>query len=165
MSPEIVTINLWATHFLLRSVGGVNCYLVKTDAGYVLIDTGIHAKRAALIQALENVGCKPGNLRLIIITHGDLDHTGNCAYLRAKYNTLVAIHRSESEAVERANMALNRGNLGTIAQLILSFLSLLSKSDRFKPVSMLRRWTVFPSMVLMPESWIFQDTQRDPLES
>ena len=38
-------------------------------------------------EAFENAGCKPGDLKLVIITHGDLDHTGNCAFLQNKYRT------------------------------------------------------------------------------
>ena len=59
-----------------------NCYLLLTENGYVLIDTGRKSKRKKLEQELISAGCKPGNLDLIILTHGDFDHTGNCAYLR-----------------------------------------------------------------------------------
>ena len=38
MSHDIKTINLWVASFLLKGAGGVNCYLVKTDTGYILID-------------------------------------------------------------------------------------------------------------------------------
>jgi hydroxyacylglutathione hydrolase len=134
MSQEIKTIHLWDKHFLLRGFGGVNCYLVKTDAGYFLIDTGFHARRANLVQELDRAGCKPGNLKPILITHGDLDHTGNCAYLRKKHGTEIAAHHNEAEAVESGNMALSRKSKpGLIAGTLLSFFSLLSKSDRFKP--------------------------------
>jgi hydroxyacylglutathione hydrolase len=71
----------------------VNCYLVKTvDGGYVLVDTGISWKRRSIEKALAGAGCEPGNLRLVIITHGDVDHAGNCAYLRDKYGAKVALH-------------------------------------------------------------------------
>ncbi len=95
--------------FPLKGAGGVNCYLVESAIGYILIDTGFHPKRTELLKELDRAGCKPGNPRLIIITHGDLDHTGNCTYLREKYGAKIAIHRSESEAVERADMASRSG--------------------------------------------------------
>lgn len=50
MPQDIKTINLWGTSFLLRGAGGVNCYLVKIDTGYILIDTGFHAKRTDLVK-------------------------------------------------------------------------------------------------------------------
>ena len=99
---EITTINLkWL--FV-----DVNCYLVKTGDGYILIDSGLSNRRANLEKALENAGCKPGNLKLIIITHGDVDHIGNCAYLREKYGVKIAVHPGESRAVEYGDMLSNR---------------------------------------------------------
>jgi hydroxyacylglutathione hydrolase len=82
-------------------LGNVNCYLIKTDASYVLIDTGSSNKRSDLVRELKSSGCEPGDLKLIIITHGDFDHTGNCAYLREKFSTKVTIHHDDSGMVER----------------------------------------------------------------
>lgn len=93
MLQEIKTINF----------GGVNCYLVKTGDGYVLIDTGIPTKRTSLEKELASAGCQPGNLKLIVLTHGDYDHAGNAAYLREKYGTKIAMHNSDSGRVERGD--------------------------------------------------------------
>ncbi|RLI67201.1 hypothetical protein DRO91_10540, partial [Candidatus Heimdallarchaeota archaeon] len=30
-----------------------------------------------LERELEKAGCKPGDLKLVVLTHGDFDHTGN----------------------------------------------------------------------------------------
>jgi hydroxyacylglutathione hydrolase len=81
MQQEIKTITL----SLPYKLGSVNCYLVKIDGGYVLIDTGSSNRRSELESALESAGCKPGNLKLIVITHGDFDHVGNTACLREKF--------------------------------------------------------------------------------
>lgn len=79
------------------SLDGTNCYLVKTDSGYILIDTGFPFQRSNLEKALEKEGCKPGNLKLIVVTHGDIDHTGNCAFLREKYKVKIAVHEGDTE--------------------------------------------------------------------
>jgi hydroxyacylglutathione hydrolase len=104
MREEIVTITFPLPHRL----GTVNCYLVKTAAGFILIDTGFSKARAALQQALEKTGCRPGNLSLILITHGDGDHTGNAAWLRDTYGSKIAVHRLESIALESGDGALSR---------------------------------------------------------
>lgn len=123
MPKEIYTISL----------GGVNSYLIKTgDDSFVMVDTGFRMKRSSIEKELKRVGCKPGNLRLIIITHGDFDHTGNAAYLRKKYGTKIAMHPGESEAVEHGDMLLSRKNRPFLSMIILSLFR-LSKSDRFKP--------------------------------
>ena len=98
MKQEIKTINL----------GGVNCYLVKANDGYILIDTGFSSKRAYLEKELESAGVMPGNLKLIILTHGDSDHADNCAYLREKYGVKIAMHFDDSGMVEHGDMTWNR---------------------------------------------------------
>jgi len=107
-----------------------NCYLLMIENGYVLIDTGRKSKRRKLEQELIDGGCKPGNLDLIILTHGDFDHTGNCAYLREKYDTKIAMHRYDIGMVEYGDMFWNRqtGNI-----LIKKLVNLLFKIRRFKP--------------------------------
>jgi glyoxylase-like metal-dependent hydrolase (beta-lactamase superfamily II) len=62
----------------------VNCYLVKTPDGYILVDTGYSNQRIKIEKALDEEGVQPGNLKLILLTHGDFDHTGNSAYFREK---------------------------------------------------------------------------------
>jgi len=98
MSAEICPIRL----------GFVNCYLVKTGDGFILVDSGMRSSRAALEKALINTGCFPGNLKLIVITHGDIDHTGNGAYLRQKYRTKIAMHRDDASMVENGEMRPKR---------------------------------------------------------
>ena len=61
-------------------MGRVNCYLIRTAAGHVLIDTGGSNARKELHRELESAGCTPGSLKLVILTHGDFDHIGNAAY-------------------------------------------------------------------------------------
>ncbi|MFC1921333.1 MBL fold metallo-hydrolase [Chloroflexota bacterium] len=123
MSQEIKPIEL----------AGVNCYLIKTDDGYVLIDTGFSFGRGGLKKALEKEGCRPGNLKLIIITHGDFDHTGNCAYLQKKYGTRIAVHSGESEVIETGDMTLSRKQKqGLFARKLLRFFGLIVYS-RFEP--------------------------------
>jgi len=103
----------------------VNCYLVKTGTGFILIDTGVYFQRGALKRALKSADCQPGNLKLIIITHGDFDHTGNCAWLCKTYGTKIAMHRSEAGAAEKGDMHANRKTRrGIIAKMIFSVLSL-----------------------------------------
>jgi glyoxylase-like metal-dependent hydrolase (beta-lactamase superfamily II) len=90
------------------NLGGVNCYLLSAGDGYVLIDTGLSGRKAQLAKSLESEGCRPGNLKLILLTHGDSDHTGNCAFLRGKYNCKIAMHNSDLGMVECGDMSFNR---------------------------------------------------------
>jgi hydroxyacylglutathione hydrolase len=115
MPQEIRTINL-----------GVNCYLVKTGDGYVLIDTGFSAKRVGLEKRLESAGCRAGNLNLIILTHGDSDHADNGAYLRDKYHAKIAMHAADAGMVERGDMSWNRKAQPDKVDIIFRLIGLLA---------------------------------------
>lgn len=118
------------------SRGMVNCYLVSTDSGYFLIDTGLASKRAEIDKEIENAGCRSGNLVLIIVTHGDYDHAGNAAYFRQKYGARIVIHPAESIAVEKGDMLLNRKRMTffkrMLARMVIPVVTKLRTFDRFK---------------------------------
>ncbi|MBN1161652.1 MAG: MBL fold metallo-hydrolase [Dehalococcoidales bacterium] len=88
----------------------VNCYLLKTGDTYFMVDAGVSFYRGGLKKALKQAGCRPGDIKLVMITHGDYDHTGNCAYLQKKYGARVAVHKSEAGALERGDMFAGRKN-------------------------------------------------------
>ena len=128
MTLEIKTIS---THLILNNY--INCYLVKTDTGFILIDPGRASKRTKLEKELESAGCQPGNLKLIVLTHGDFDHTGNAAYLRKKFGTRIAMHYDDSGMAERGDMFWNRKNPNVLIRIMFDLFFGLRKSDRFKP--------------------------------
>ena len=94
------------THITRIESSGVNCYLVKTKEGFILIDTGYAKDRDIIDAALAKAGCD--SLNLIILTHGDFDHVGNCAYLRKKFSCKVAMHADDVGMVEKGDMFWNR---------------------------------------------------------
>jgi glyoxylase-like metal-dependent hydrolase (beta-lactamase superfamily II) len=113
---------------------GANAYLLKTETGCFLIDTGIAKKRAQLEKELREAGCQPGDLKLIIITHGHLDHLGNTAYLREKYGAKVAMHEGDYGMVESGDMFVDtRG--GVLVGLVGLLMKILGLSDyeKFTP--------------------------------
>ena len=104
MAPEIKTICL----ALPLRLGTVNCYLAKTTSGYVLIDTGPSNRRADLEAKLARAGCTPGTLDLILLTHGDFDHTGNAAYLAKTFDVEIAMHAGDWGMAQRGDMFAGR---------------------------------------------------------
>ena len=129
MQQEIKTISL----SLPYKLGTVNCYLIKTKTGYILVDAGCSKQRTHLDSQLESAGCKPGNLKLIILTHGDFDHAGNCAYLRERYGAKIAMHLDDSGMVEYGNMFWNRKKGNIVMRMIAPILFGFGKSKRFNP--------------------------------
>jgi len=129
MQEEIKTIRL----ALPFKMGSVNCYLIETETGFILIDTGGSNKRSELEKELENAGCQPGSLKLIVLTHGDFDHTGNTAYVRQKFGTQIAMHPDDLGMVERGDMSWNREKGGLFLKRMAALLFGFGKSKRFTP--------------------------------
>ncbi len=123
MSPEVITIS-----------GMANSYLVNTDDGnFILIDTGFFLDRRVIVRGLDVAGCGPENLKLIILTHGDMDHSGNGAFLRRKFGVKIAMHRGDAGMVEHGDMSWNRKTSKFIKFLFNLPLVRLSASNRFTP--------------------------------
>lgn len=89
---------------------GVNCYLIDVEGGHVLIDTSFPNKRDKLDAELAAAGCEPDKLRLIVLTHGDVDHAGNSAHLRGTHHAPIAIHRHDAEMVRTRDMTAGRSD-------------------------------------------------------
>jgi glyoxylase-like metal-dependent hydrolase (beta-lactamase superfamily II) len=62
--------NLWQ----LTRFGAFNCYLVREENGYTLVDTNMTGSGKAIVQAAQNLG-RP--IRRIILTHAHADHAGS----------------------------------------------------------------------------------------
>jgi len=90
------------------NLGFVNCYLAKAGDGFVLFDTGIGSLRGKLLGELAAAGCTRDNLRLIVLTHGDIDHAGNCAFFQREYGCPVAMHAGDRAMVEKGDLGADR---------------------------------------------------------
>jgi len=114
-------------------MGTVNSYLIRTSAGYILIDTGATKARKALYQELESAGCQPGSLQLIILTHGDFDHTGNASALRSAFGARLAMHHDDAGMAERGDMFVNRKKPGLLIRTLMPLFISFGNSERFTP--------------------------------
>ena len=130
MAQEIKTINL----MLPYKMGSVNCYLIGTSSGFILIDTGSLNQQTEIERELDDAGCQPGALHLIVLTHGDFDHSGNAAYLREKFGAKIAMHAEDLGMVEHGDMFGNRQKANNIiTRKLIPILFGFGKSQRFRP--------------------------------
>lgn len=124
--------NIYTISMSILPMFKVNCYLVKIDDGFILIDTG-KGHRDYLENELSSAGCTPDNLKLIFLTHGDFDHCGNAAYLREKYHAPIVLHEDDKGMVEQGDMHFNREQPNAIMKAIIGLLFNLDKADQFTP--------------------------------
>lgn len=114
-------------------MGTVNCYLVQNQNGNFLIDSGGPNNEKMLIQELENAGCPPEKLSLIIITHGDFDHIGNAAFLKNKYGMKIAMHPDDAGMAKQGNMFHNRKQPNILIRIFAPLFMGFRKSKCFAP--------------------------------
>jgi hydroxyacylglutathione hydrolase len=119
----IKIINIWRNCSFVKKSEGVNCYLLNTGNGFILIDTGAALKNRQtgedFVKELENAGCVPGKLNMIILTHADSDHVGYCTMLREKYGTRILMHRKEKTAAEKGDMFQSREKTGVLTKTLI----------------------------------------------
>jgi glyoxylase-like metal-dependent hydrolase (beta-lactamase superfamily II) len=89
-----------------------NCYLLRGEGGVALIDPGPPGGSATVIAGAEKDGIRPEDVRLILVSHGHLDHYGAAAGMKAWCGAPVAAHR-EAPAFSQA-----RGNALPPAQTL-----------------------------------------------
>jgi glyoxylase-like metal-dependent hydrolase (beta-lactamase superfamily II) len=96
---------------MLGDLLAVNAYLVKGDDGWLLIDTGWNTNQtfSALERQLAEIGVRPQDLRLIVITHFHPDHYGLAGRLVQLSGAGVALHLIEKAFIDARY--LNMGGL------------------------------------------------------
>ncbi len=115
-------------HIMIHTInfGGVNCYLIQSESNYIQIDNGYPAKWSFLEKELQKAGCNSGNLKLVVLTHGDHDHAGNCVSLKEKYGAKIAMHYDDSGMVKKGDMTWNRKEKPDKFSLLFRLMSLIS---------------------------------------
>jgi glyoxylase-like metal-dependent hydrolase (beta-lactamase superfamily II) len=110
----------------------VNCYLLKNWKKFLLIDTGFSDKRNEIERDLKQNGSNSENLQLIVLTHSDTDHSGNCKYLQDKFEVKVAMYEEDSSIVEKGDMKHNRKDKPDKYSLIFWIMFFFGKEDDFE---------------------------------
>ena len=80
------------------------------------MDTGNPGKADRILARLAKHGVAPSDVRLILLTHGHVDHFGSTAELRERTGAPVAIHALDAEAVRQG--IHQPGSLHPTSQLI-----------------------------------------------
>lgn len=105
-------------------VDGVNAnaYFIVGDE-FVLIDAGISKNPARILAYLTGTLKRlPSDLKLIIITHAHIDHTGGLAALVRATHAKVAIHLADAPYLSgEKRMPYPKGGIGVVFRLLSPF--------------------------------------------
>lgn len=99
LPPHVVRIPL---PLPLTDLSVVNVYAILGNDGVTLVDSGWadDPSEAVLIQALDQLGFTPGDVRRIVVTHAHWDHYSRAIDWQRRYGTTVMIGRGERHSIE-----------------------------------------------------------------
>jgi len=83
----------------IEGVRGANSFLVVADEGAAVIDTGLPGNEHRILEYLKKVGVEQGELRYVVLTHADIDHSGSAAKLKGLTGAKVAVHEADAPRV------------------------------------------------------------------
>jgi hydroxyacylglutathione hydrolase len=115
------------------NLSSVNAYLIRTTDGFFLVDTGMTNARRQLESALQQYCPEPGALKLILLTHGDFDHTGNARYVRDTYHAPIAMHAADAGMLENGDMFWNRKIKNSLMKKLIPLFAHLGKNEQCSP--------------------------------
>lgn len=151
MQQEIIRINLNA----------VNCYLIKSKEGFILVDTGgyiildkqLTNRRDLLQKELDKAGCNADNLKLVILTHGDYDHVSNAVYLREKYKVKIALHPMDLDLVKNPNLKMLMQSFRYRSVIFKIIFSLMKKKIEKVNLQILNEFQKFTPDILIDDKF------------
>ena len=107
--------------------GNGNCYLICEGNDAILVDTSRTQFRDKILQA-----CKNKSVKLIVLTHGHVDHIQNAAFLSKELNAPIAMHRADYELTKN-NMLEPLAAHSLLGKLILALSIKSFKQDKIEP--------------------------------
>jgi len=81
----------------------VNIFFIKTNNGYILVDSGIPGHEKRIRDAFSKLGINSRSVAHIILTHGHLDHIGCLEYARELTGAKVICHLSIADKLITGN--------------------------------------------------------------
>jgi hydroxyacylglutathione hydrolase len=101
-------------------MGMAQAYLIETEDGLLLVDTGSRGSEQKVLRLMHSLG--RNDLRLIFISHAHLDHYGSASALRRLTGATIAIHSLDAEAMTLGEtpLGLARGR-GRLVKPLLPF--------------------------------------------
>jgi hydroxyacylglutathione hydrolase len=113
--------------YLLDGIRGANSYLFVTEGHILVIDTGMPGNAERIIRQIEVVGKTRKEIKLIILTHSDIDHSGSAAELKRITGAKVAIHGGDAASLSGdKELKTVKGFIGVIFRLMTRFMKFQS---------------------------------------
>ena len=87
--------------YLFEGLRGANVYLLLSDGGLTLVDSGMDGNADPIATQLEEAGHSLSQVHSIVLTHAHVDHVGSAAELARRSGAQVLAHRAEVPYIEQ----------------------------------------------------------------
>lgn len=122
--------------------GNVNCFLLLNGTHTILVDTARTAHRQTILDA-----CRPYTVRLIVLTHGHVDHVQNTAFLSRTFSCPIAMSAADTALLQDNNIQ-TLSSRGILGKVVLSASLKSFQKDHIEP---------FTPEILLQEGDTLQD--------
>ena len=95
--------NIYTLH-----MGITRCYVIQ-DKGTIMVDGGSPGKLNTFINKIRKASIEPKQIKLIVQTHGHLDHIGSTKAIKEVTGAQVAMHEPDKEWLEHSTPPLPPG--------------------------------------------------------
>ena len=121
--------------FLNLGTRVVNNYLISSEAGWILIDTGYAGGFPHFMKQLEKHRIQPKEIRYVFLTHAHDDHAGFLNEVLAATGAQVILHPKAIEGLQRGQNSFEGGCSSRLAWLFCQVLALFGHGDhRYPPI-------------------------------
>lgn len=112
------------SNILRIACGNGNCYLIFNGKDAILVDTCRKKYQQKVLDA-----CEPFQLRLLVLTHGHLDHMENAAFLSRSFNIPIAMHRADLDLLkDNLNQSLSAHSI--LGKIVLAAVDQINAPKR-----------------------------------
>jgi glyoxylase-like metal-dependent hydrolase (beta-lactamase superfamily II) len=94
--------------------GVANTHIVTDSRGVIVVDAGMPHQAHRIVNQIRALGHSPQDLRLILITHGHVDHAGSAVALKRLTGAPMALHRADARLVGTPDLKIPPGRNATI---------------------------------------------------
>jgi hydroxyacylglutathione hydrolase len=89
--------------------GVANTHLVESERGVIVIDAGMPRQARRIVNAIRALGHSPQDVRLILLTHGHIDHAGSAVALKRFTGAPIAMHRADARLTATRDLKIPPG--------------------------------------------------------
>ena len=121
-----------------------NPYLIVDPDGLTLIDTGLPGSQKKILNYISGLSRSPSDLKRIIITHADMDHTGSLSALKKASGARVYASAVESEAMSKGRPSRQIKPKNFFRRLLMGVVSRFMKATPLRADEILSEGQVLP---------------------